>query len=122
MSPLDELIARNKPSALRILAWAIVMLLTVALLWASQARLDEVATASGEVIPVGQVKTIQHLEGGIIAEMFVTEGSRVTTGSPLVRLDLTDSDTREAGLSVTLDGLVLRRERVSFRRRARGGP
>ena len=112
MSALDDLIARNKPSALTLFAWAIVLLLTVALLWASQARLDEVATAFGEVIPVGQVKTIQHLEGGIIAEMFVTEGSLVTTGSPLVRLDLTESDTREAELSVTLDGLVLRRARL----------
>ena len=112
MSELDRLIARNKPSALSIFAWAIVLLLTVALLWASQARLDEVATAFGEVIPVGQVKTIQHLEGGIIAEMFVTEGSLVATGSPLVRLDLTESDTREAELSVTLDGLMLRRARL----------
>lgn len=113
MSELDKLIARNKPSALALFAWAIVLLLTVALLWASQAELDEVATAFGEVIPVGQVKTIQHLEGGIIAEMFVTEGSLVTTGSPLVRLDLTDSDTREAELSVTLDGLMLRRARLN---------
>lgn len=112
MSELDELVARNKPSALTIFAWAIVLLLTLALLWASQARLDEVAIAYGEVIPVGQIKTIQHLEGGIIAEIFVTESTLVTSGSPLVRLDLTDSDTREAGLSVTLDGLMLRRARL----------
>ncbi len=112
MSELDDLVKRNKPSALALFAWAIMLLLAVALLWASQARLDEVATAFGEVIPVGQVKTIQHLEGGIIAEMFVTEGSLVTSGSPLVRLDLTESDTREAELSVTLDGLILRRARL----------
>lgn len=112
MSELDDLVARNRPSALMLFAWAIMGLLAVALLWASQARLDEVATAVGEVVPVGQVKTIQHLEGGIIAEIFVTEGSLVTAGSPLVRLDLTESDTRQAELSVTLDGLVLRRARL----------
>ncbi len=112
-NPLDELTRRQKPTALMIFSWAIVMLLAVALIWASQAKLDEVATAYGEVIPLGQVKTIQHLEGGIIAEMFVTEGSVVVAGSPLVRLDLTDSDTRQTELSLTLDGLVLRRARLA---------
>lgn len=112
MSELDDLVARNRPSALTLFAWAIMGLLAIGLLWATQARLDEVATARGEVVPVGQVKTIQHLEGGIIAEIFVREGSIVAAGSPLVRLDLTESDTRQAELSVTLDGLVLRRARL----------
>jgi len=111
-SPLDDLAARQKPTALRIISWAIALLLAAALLWATQARLDEVSTALGEVIPRGQVKTIQHLEGGIIQEVFVSEGSFVKAGDPLVRLDVTASDTREAELSVTLDGLILRRARL----------
>ena len=32
-------------------------------------------------------KTVQHLEGGIIAELLVREGDRVTGGQVLVRLD-----------------------------------
>jgi len=112
-SPLDDLLVRQKPTALALFAWAIMLLLAVGLLWATQARLDEVATAAGEVVPLGQVKTIQHLEGGIIAEIFVAEGAYVTAGTPLVRLDLTQSDTYQAELSVTLDGLVLRRARLA---------
>ena len=34
----------------------------------------------------GQVQTVQHLEGGIVAEIFVKEGSRVTAQQPLIRL------------------------------------
>ncbi len=112
MSPLDTILARHKQSKFRIAAVMIVLLLAALFAWASQARLDEVAIAQGEVVPQGQVKSVQHLEGGIIEEMYVTEGDLVTAGDPLVRLDLSASNTHESELRVTLDGLVLRRARL----------
>ncbi len=48
--------------------------------WASISTLDIVSMATGEVIPSTQVKTIQHLEGGIIREIHVREGETVTEG------------------------------------------
>ena len=120
MSTLDELAGERIPSALRLFSWCIVLLLTVLLIWATQARLQEVATAPGEVVPQGQVKTIQHLEGGIIEEIFVQEGTRVKAGDPLVRLDITSSETKETELQVTLDGLQLKRARLLAE--AHGGP
>lgn len=112
MSKLDDLRNQNKATTLRFFGWSIVVLLAIMLAWASQAELDEVATATGEVVPQSQIKTIQHLEGGIIEEMFVKEGDTVAAGSPLVQLDLSASGTREAELLVTLDGLILRRARL----------
>jgi len=112
VSELDDLRNQNKATTLRFFGWSIVVLLAILLAWASQAELDEVATATGEVVPQSQIKTIQHLEGGIIEEMFVTEGDIVFAGSPLVQLDLSASGTREAELLVTLDGLMLRRARL----------
>jgi adhesin transport system membrane fusion protein len=112
MSELDDLRNQNKATTLRFFGWSIVVLLAIMLAWASQAELDEVATATGEVVPQSQIKTIQHLEGGIIEEMFVKEGDTVAAGSPLVQLDLSASGTREAELLVTLDGLILRRARL----------
>ncbi|MBT5433132.1 MAG: HlyD family type I secretion periplasmic adaptor subunit [Rhodospirillaceae bacterium] len=112
MSELDDLQKQTKASAIRFFGWAIMVLLIILGAWASQAELDEVATATGEFVPQGQVKTIQHLEGGIIEEMFVNQGDRVVAGSPLVRLDLNASQGREAELQVTLDGLMLRRARL----------
>jgi membrane fusion protein, adhesin transport system len=56
------------------------------IVWASLTRVREVTIAQGQVVPRGQVQTIQHLEGGIVAEIFVNEGSRVTAQQPLVRL------------------------------------
>lgn len=54
--------------------------------WASVARVSEVTIAQGQILPRGQVQAVQHLEGGIVAEIFVREGSRVTADEPLVRL------------------------------------
>jgi adhesin transport system membrane fusion protein len=112
VSPLDAILSRQKPSRFRIAALVIVLLLAALFVWASQAELDEVAIAQGEVVPQGQIKSIQHLEGGIIEEMYVTEGDAVKAGDPLVRLDLSASNTREAEFRVTLDGLMLRRARL----------
>ena len=63
-------------------AWIIVVLMTSLGIWAYFAELDEVAIAEGEVAPEGQVKTIQHLEGGIIQELLALEGDRVGDQPP----------------------------------------
>jgi adhesin transport system membrane fusion protein len=58
-----------------------------ALLWAALARVDEVVVAEGRVIPSGQVRQVQNLEGGIVAEILVAEGDEVERDQPLLRLD-----------------------------------
>jgi adhesin transport system membrane fusion protein len=56
------------------------------IVWASITRVREVTIAQGQIVPRGQVQAVQHLEGGIVAEIFVKEGSRVSAQQPLVRL------------------------------------
>lgn len=60
--------------------------LVVFVLWAFIGQLDVVSVAVGEVAPSGQVKQLKHLEGGIIADILVSEGQRVHEGDPLIRL------------------------------------
>ena len=88
MSPLDSLLANHPLPTWRAVAWPIVLLIAALLVWAPFAELEEVAVAPGEVIPQTKVKVIQHLEGGIIEKIFVTEGMEVKAGDPLVRIDL----------------------------------
>ena len=57
------------------------------LLWSSLTEVGEVASASGEVTPIGSVKKIQHLEGGIIAAIHVREGDLVEQGQILMELE-----------------------------------
>jgi len=68
--------------------------------WASIGTLDIVSVTSGEVIPSSQVKSVQHLEGGIVREISVHEGQLVSRGQQLVVLEPTQSsaDVRELGV------------------------
>ena len=44
------------------LLWSIALFVSIALLWANYATLDEVTRATGRVIPSSQIQTIQNLE------------------------------------------------------------
>ena len=72
-------------------AWPVLMItglgIVSGLVWAHFAILDEVTHGEGRVIPSSQVQVVQPLEGGIIAEIKVKEGQRVSIGEPLIRID-----------------------------------
>jgi multidrug efflux pump subunit AcrA (membrane-fusion protein) len=54
--------------------------------WSAYAPLASAAIAPGVVSPDSSRKTIQHLEGGIVQEILVSEGDRVAQGDLLLRL------------------------------------
>ena len=62
--------------------------------WAALVPLAAGAIAPGRVISESSSKAIQHLEGGIVKEILVHEGDKVTAGQPLVRLDSTSAESR----------------------------
>ncbi len=68
--------------------------LAVFFTWANYATLDEITRGDGKVIPTGQNKVVQHLEGGIVAAIMVKEGQRVESGQVLIRIDSTVSDSQ----------------------------
>lgn len=57
--------------------------------WGTLAPMDSAAIAPGYVVLDSNRKTVQHLEGGIIGEIFVKEGDEVQKGQLLIRLDTT---------------------------------
>ena len=109
---LDRLLARHPIPDWRLPAAGVTALLIGAAAWAWVAEFDEVVIAQGEVVPRGQVKTVQHLEGGIIDDLLVVEGDRVTVGDPLILLDPTRVGATVEALRAELDGLQLRRARL----------
>ena len=60
--------------------------------WACLAPLDGAVVGGGILAVHGNRKTVQHREGGIVAELLVRDGSIVEQGQLLVRLD--DTQTR----------------------------
>jgi HlyD family type I secretion membrane fusion protein len=64
------------------------------LAWAALAPLDSATVAPARVSVESNVKTVSHLEGGIVRDILVREGAPVTAGAPLIRLD--DTKARAA--------------------------
>ena len=73
----------------RLIMWSILLLVVVALAWSILGHINEVAVATGKVIPSGQIKTIQVKNKGIVKEINVQEGQLVKEGDVLVVLDPT---------------------------------
>ena len=66
--------------------------------WAATAPLASAVIAQGSFVATGQNKIVQHLEGGIIKELLVSEGDHVSRDQPLVMLDETAAHTNERQL------------------------
>lgn len=83
----------------RLVMWTILLFIVVGIIWALVGHINEVAVASGKVIPTGQVKTVQVKNKGIIKEIFVREGQHVSEGDKLVVLDPTSTEANYDSLS-----------------------
>jgi adhesin transport system membrane fusion protein len=76
---------RVNPS--RGILWLVLLALTVAVIWAGFAHVDEVAVGQGKVTPSLRGQIVQNLEGGILSELAVREGDIVEQGQKLATLD-----------------------------------
>jgi len=68
--------------------------------WGLVARLDSGVYAPGTVVVFGNRQSVQHKDGGIVAELDVREGDRVKAGQVLLRLT---ADELEANDRATAD-------------------
>ena len=48
--------------------------------------IEVLSLADGKIIPQGRIKYVQHLEGGIVEEILISEGEKVQINQPLVVL------------------------------------
>ena len=71
--------------------------------WAFTNELDITSIDSGKVIPTGKVRSVQHLEGGIIENIKVEEGTMVNEGDILVTLQATSSQSDLDQITARID-------------------
>ncbi|MFT5083983.1 MAG: hemolysin D [Lentisphaeria bacterium] len=84
-----EILEKPASPAGRYLAYSLILLFCIALLWAFFGKVDVVASAEGKLIPSGRVKLIQSLQVGVVKNIFVKEGQLIHAGEPLIELDQT---------------------------------
>ncbi|MGI9412281.1 MAG: HlyD family type I secretion periplasmic adaptor subunit, partial [Hyphomicrobiales bacterium] len=114
-------IAKNSTSSslrrYQIIGFALLLGLTVGLGgWAALASISGAVIASGQVVVESNSKKVQHLEGGIIAEIRVKEGARVIAGEVLVRLDDTETRARLSILNTQIYELLAKQARLEAER------
>jgi HlyD family secretion protein len=86
----------------RALTWTLIGCSGFGVLWLTFAQTEEVVVAPGKLEPIGDVKTIQVPVGGVLDEMLVKEGERVSKGQVLLRLDSETTKDREGSLQKTI--------------------
>ncbi len=115
----DLLLARSTlleeqpaPGALRWTVLAVLGLVAAFLTWAATAPLTELVRAEGDVETTVSLQRVQHLEGGIVAELLVEDGQTVAAGQPLLRLDTRGLRAEREQIAVRARALALDLERV----------
>ena len=114
--PLPEVnkaLIEDAPRVVRLTIWAIIGFFVFLMLWAHFAVVDEVTKGDGKAIPSSKIQKIQNLEGGIVSELFVTEGQIVEAGAPLIRLDDTRFASNVGETEADRLSMLLRVERLS---------
>ena len=102
----------------------IMLFFIIFLSWAAFSQIDETIKGTGKVVPSGQTKVIQNLEGGIVSAILVNEGDNVKKGDTIYNLSnaffSADSITKEIDLLtfqailIRLDSLIENKTVVDF--------
>lgn len=102
-------IQESPPNPLaRWLAWSLLALVLIAIIWALLGHVNIVASAEGKIIPGSRVKQVQPLEKGMVKALLVSEGEYVTQGQPLIELDTTLTQADKQRLESELHSARLR--------------
>lgn len=75
------------PHIIRTILIIISIIIFALITWSGFTSINEIANAEGEVTPIDHVQAIQHLEGGIVSEINISEGELVEKGQVLIKLD-----------------------------------
>lgn len=87
--------------------WGIVALVFGGLIaWSVYAPFEGAVLTSGQISVESNQQAVQHLEGGIVREIYVREADAVTEGQKLLSLDAASTDASLLSLEARLYGLL----------------
>lgn len=80
----------------RRVAYALMALFAIAVLWSVFGHVDIVAVAQGRIVVSERTKVVQPLERSVVKRVLVKDGDAVKAGQPLVELDPTVASADKA--------------------------
>ena len=98
----QQVAVKQSPHIVRLVVWVLMGTTAFGVGWLAFAKTDEVVTAPGKLVPIGDVKTVQMPQGGVLKQMLVKEGQRVSRGEIVLQLDNEASVDRESGLVASI--------------------
>lgn len=84
--------------------------------WAAATDLAGAVVATGHFVVDSNIKKVQHPTGGVVGDILVREGQRVTIGDVVMRLDATQTRANLAIVTKRLDEFAVRRARLEAER------
>jgi hemolysin D len=79
--------------------WLLLAFAALAVLWSVFGRLDQVATAQGQIVPGDRSKVVQSLERALVQAIHVADGQTVAAGQVLLELDATAAQADRARIA-----------------------
>ncbi len=101
LSP-QEVQLRPAPVWSRALAWTLISTASFGFIFAVFAKIDEVVLAPGELQPLGAERPVKAPFAGVIKDIVVKEGQKVSTGDTLLKFDADVSRKRKETLETQI--------------------
>lgn len=75
------------PKIARALMLLIASFLVFAIIWSTKTEMRELVRAEGEIAPLGELRRVDHFDGGVVVDLFVTVGTLVVANQPLAKIE-----------------------------------
>jgi len=92
----------------RPILFTIVIMVILFTAWSYSYKIDQHVRSQGRIIPAGQTKIVQHLEGGIVSDILINEGQRINQGDILLQVSNQQARSDLAEQQISLEALKIR--------------
>ena len=105
ISSLSGAVLEKSPFKFRVMLYFWTVSIIFFISWANFTDIDEIVRGSGEIVPSGENQLVQNLEGGIVKDIFVSEGTIVKKGDILLTIDNQKSQSSYNSSKIEADDL-----------------
>lgn len=109
---IDPVTLMDKSYNYRVTLWAVVAILVTFFIWAASTEINQQVHATGRIIPSGKVRSIQHLEGGIVNDINIKEGQRVSANDVLFTITNKRAEADRGEIAISQDYLLIKKKRL----------
>lgn len=110
-NPKDAILVKPTNN-LRLIIWVIAIFFILFFIWLYYFKINQFVRVYGKVIPSKKTQVIQNLEGGIVTDVYISEGDYVNIGEPLVKLDDTSATTKLDEVKLQRYSLLAKKQRL----------